>query len=132
LIKPDKKPPAAPGGQTSRKAAGKQGEDRAAAWLEAQGMAVIARNVRSRTGEIDLVALEGETIIFIEVKTWSVYTVDSLDWGINARKQQRIIETAKYFLSSNRKYSSMAVRFDVIFIKQGEVTHFPSAFMENL
>jgi putative endonuclease len=101
-------------------------------YLEAQGMAVIARNVRSRVGEVDLVALEGETIVFVEVKAWSVYTIESLDWGINAKKQKRIIETAKYFLAIHRKYRSMAVRFDVIFINDHELTHFPSAFMENV
>ncbi|MDR1908575.1 MAG: YraN family protein [Spirochaetaceae bacterium] len=116
----------------SRSVRGREGEERAAAYLEAQGMTVIARNVRTRRGEVDLVALEGEVIVFAEVKTWSVYAAESLDRGIDARKQRRIIETAKYFLSINRKYSCMTVRFDVIFITGGEIIHYPSAFTENL
>jgi putative endonuclease len=109
---------------------GRKGEARAAAFLEDAGMRIIARNVRSRVGEIDLIALDGETIVFIEVKTWSVYPFEELYYGIDEKKQRRIIETAKYFLFSHRKYSGMAVRFDVIFIGPERITHLVSAFME--
>lgn len=111
---------------------GREGEDRAALFLEAKGMEVIARNVRGRTGEIDLVALDGDTIAFVEVKTWSAYGFDALDLGVNEKKQRRIIETAKYFLSVHRKYSNMAVRFDIVFISPDEITHLASAFMEHV
>jgi putative endonuclease len=119
--------------------AGRDGESQAAAYLEASGLKIIARNVRSQIGEVDLVALDGEIIVFIEVKTWSVYTFDSLSHGMNSKKQRRIIETAKYFLSVHREYNSMAVRFDVIFISpvtgapmaaSEKFTHLKAAFME--
>ena len=110
--------------------AGREGEDRAAAYLEQKGMEIIARNVRSPAGEVDLVALDGDTSVFVEVKTWSVYTMDNLAYGIDLKKQRRIIETAKYFLAVHRKYSSMAVRFDVVFISPDSITHLASAFME--
>ena len=116
----------------SRKTAGKAGEDRASAWLTERGLAVIARNYRSPAGEVDIVALDGETVVFIEVKAWSTFAIDNLERGLDARKQRRIIETAKYFLSEHRKYNNRTVRFDVIFISRNEVTHFPSAFMENV
>jgi putative endonuclease len=122
----------------NRSGAGREGESRAAAYLEASGLRIIARNVRSRIGEVDLIALDGETIVFIEVKTWSTYTFDSLSYGMNSKKQRRIIETAKYFLSVHREYNSMAVRFDVVFISpaakaaSGELTHLKAAFMECL
>ncbi|MDR0630279.1 MAG: YraN family protein [Treponema sp.] len=109
---------------------GREGEGRAAAFLEAAGMRIIARNVRSRVGEIDVVALDGETIVFIEVKSWSVYPIEALHYGIDEKKQRRIIETAKYFLFSHREYRDMAVRFDVIFIGPEHITHLTSAFME--
>jgi putative endonuclease len=47
---------------------GKKGEDRAAQALETAGMSIIARNFRSPKGEIDIIALDGETLVFIEVK----------------------------------------------------------------
>jgi putative endonuclease len=83
----------------NRSGSGREGEKRAAETLEKAGMVIIARNVHSRKGEVDLVALDGETIVFIEVKTWSAYGFDELAYGINEKKQRRIIETAKYFLS---------------------------------
>jgi putative endonuclease len=109
---------------------GREGENRAAAALEAKGMSIIARNVRSPAGEIDLIALEGETVVFVEVKTWSAYGIEELARGIGPKKRRRIIETAKYFLSAHREYNGMALRFDVVFIAQETITHLVSAFME--
>jgi putative endonuclease len=116
----------------SKTGAGRDGEARAAAYLEQQGLRIIARNVRSPAGEVDLVAQDGETIVFVEVKAWSAYTIDNLAYGIDLKKQRRIIETAKYFLSVNRKYNGMAVRFDVVFISPDSITHLASAFMESI
>jgi len=116
----------------SASARGKKGEEQAAASLKASGMEIIARNYRSKFGEVDIVALFGETIIFIEVKSWSYFGVEDLQYGINARKQQKIIKTAKYFLFENREYSNMSVRFDVIYVKNNHVTHLASAFMESV
>ncbi|CAG0930904.1 partial hypothetical protein, partial [Planctomycetaceae bacterium] len=50
-------------------AIGKQGEDEAAAFLEGKGYAVLERNYRCRYGEIDIVARDGRTVVFVEVKT---------------------------------------------------------------
>ncbi|MDR2109730.1 MAG: YraN family protein [Spirochaetaceae bacterium] len=110
--------------------AGKRGEDRAAALLEAAGLSVITRNFRSRQGEIDIIAREGETIVFTEVKSWSRYGIEELRYSINLKKQRRIIETAKYFLAVHREYNGMAVRFDVVFVGKEGATHLVSAFTE--
>jgi putative endonuclease len=111
---------------------GRKGEERAAAALEAKGLKIIAKNVRCRRGEVDIVVLDGETIVFVEVKAWSAYGLEDLQYGLDSKKQRRIIETAKYFLSKNRKYSNMAIRFDVIFIKENTITHLASAFTERV
>jgi putative endonuclease len=112
--------------------AGREGEERASGVLADAGMRIIARNVRSRTGEIDIVALDGDTIVFVEVKTWTAYSFEDLRFGIDRKKQRRIIETAKYFLSVHREYNGMAVRFDVVFIGPESITHLASAFMERV
>jgi putative endonuclease len=109
---------------------GKEGEEQAAAALEAAGMEIIARNIRCKRGEIDIVAKDGETIVFVEVKSWSAYGLEDLQYGIDPRKQRKIIKTAKFFLSENRKYSNMAIRFDVVFVNKSSVTHLASAFTE--
>ncbi|MDR1575214.1 MAG: YraN family protein [Treponema sp.] len=111
---------------------GRKGEERAALTLEAAGLGIIARNVRSPRGEVDIVAMDGETLVFVEVKAWSAYGIENLRYGLNSGKQRRIIETAKYFLSSHRKYNGKAVRFDVVFIGKEAVTHLASAFMERV
>jgi len=111
---------------------GKKGEEQAAEALEAAGMSIIAKNVRSRHGEIDIIALDGQTIVFIEVKAWSAYGIEELQYSLDQKKQRRIIETAKYFLLAHREYSRMSVRFDVVFIKENSVSHLASAFTENV
>jgi putative endonuclease len=111
---------------------GRKGEEQAAAALEASGMEIIARNFRSKYGEVDIVALSGETVVFIEVKAWSAYGIENLQYGLDLRKQRKIIKTAKYFLCENREYSRMAIRFDVVFIKNNSITHLASAFTERV
>ena len=111
---------------------GRSGEDTASAFLEKAGMLIIERNFRHRGGEVDIIALDGETLVFVEVKSWSYYGIDSLEYGVDEKKQRRIIETAKYFLSVNRKYRYMAVRFDVVFITPRGITHLASAFTERV
>ena len=111
---------------------GRRGEEEAALFLEKKGMQILDRNFRHRGGEIDIIAIEGDTLVFTEVKTWSVLGIDALEYGLDEKKQRRIIETAKYFLSVNRKYRYMAVRFDVIFITPHGITHLASAFMERV
>lgn len=123
-----RKPPIAP----AQRGIGREGEDRATQVLEQAGMAIIARNFHSPRGEVDIVALDGDTIVFVEVKTWSVYGIEDLQYSINRRKQHRIIETAKYFLSDNRQYNRKAVRFDVLFVGKDAVTHLAGAFMESV
>jgi putative endonuclease len=91
---------------------------------------------------VDLIARDGETLVFIEVKTWSSRGLADLEYGIGQEKQRRIIETAKYFLAVHREYNEMAIRFDVVFIGKAPpssvavplvnpaICHLASAFME--
>jgi len=114
------------------KSKGKKGEEQAAAAIESAGMEIIAKNYRSKTGEIDIIALDKDTIVFIEVKTWSAFGMEDLGYGIDIKKQQKIIKTAKFFLLENRKYSNMSIRFDVVFISKNSINHLASAFTERV
>ena len=111
---------------------GRAGEVAAASFLEEKGMQILEMNFRSPRGEVDIVALDGETIVFTEVKTWATYGIDALEQSLDTKKQRKIIETSKYFLSVNRKYRYMAIRFDVVFISPGGITHLASAFTERV
>jgi putative endonuclease len=128
---PKKSPKNTPKNSAARKQ-GQEGEDRAAAALEAAGMSIVARNVRSPQGEVDIVALDGETLVFVEVKTWSAYGFEDLSYSINLKKQRRIIETANYFLSEHREFNGKAIRFDVVFAGKEAIIHLASAFTERV
>jgi putative endonuclease len=111
---------------------GREGEKLAAGVLEKAGFRIVAQNFRSLRGEVDIIALDEAVVVFIEVKAWSFYGIQDLQYGIDQKKQRRIIETAKYFLSTHREYNDMAVRFDVIFVDSGtgSIKHLASAFTE--
>jgi putative endonuclease len=111
---------------------GKKGEEQTVSALKAAGMQIIVQNYRCKEGEIDIIALDGETIVFIEVKAWSCYGMEDLQYGIDIKKQKKIIKTANHFLSENRQYNMMSNRFDVVFVKNNSVTHLESAFMERV
>ena len=111
---------------------GRDGEAQAASFLEGKGMRILEKNFRSPRGEVDIIAQDGETIVFVEAKAWSTYEIDALEQSLDHKKQRKIIETSKYFLSLNRKYIYMAIRFDVVFISPRGITHLASAFTERV
>ena len=111
---------------------GQTGEEAAALHLEKKGMRILERNFRSRTGEIDIIAVDREMLVFAEVKAWSSYGIDALEQALDAKKQRKIIETSKYFLSLHREYRYMVIRYDVIFISPEGITHLASAFVERV
>jgi putative endonuclease len=103
---------------------GRAGEQYAAKALENAGMRLLASNFRSPVGEVDLIAQNGDTLVFVEVKTWAKRGIADLEYGVGHEKQRRIIETANYFISVHREYNEMSIRFDVVFV---EKTPLPSA-----
>jgi len=109
---------------------GQDGEAAAAHHLEKKGIRILEKNFRSRKGEIDIIAMDAQTLVFAEVKAWSKYGMDALEYAIDQKKQHKIIETSKYFLSLHRKYRYMPIRFDVIFVSPEGITHLASAFSE--
>jgi putative endonuclease len=111
---------------------GKAGEDTAVRLLQEAGFRIIERNYRSEAGEVDVIAEDHGTLVFVEVKSWSAYGMESLEYALNIKKQKKIVQTAKFFLESHREYSSNQVRFDVVFIGPGIVRHLVSAFMESV
>ena len=112
---------------------GPEGEALAALGLQRKGMRLVGRNIRSTSGEIDLALLDGGVLVFVEVKNWPVLGLENLAYGVNEKKQRRIIETAKYFLAVHREYNDRSIRFDVVFLRPGEpMVHLVSAFTESL
>lgn len=118
-----------------RKQTGNCGEDRAAEYLLNKGYELVRRNFRTNQGEIDIIVKNGECVVFVEVKTLPKGNFELLSHVLDARKQKRIVETAKRFLAINRQYSNSYIRFDVIVIDMPglpQVYHIENAFAELL
>ena len=119
-------------GRVSSVRKGRLGEDRAAAYLEAEGFDVVGRNVRWRGGEVDVVARKGDLVVFCEVKRWETYDEEAMEYAVDGRKRHRIITTARAFLADHCEYDGFHVRFDVIFVgRRAYVRHIPGAFTES-
>lgn len=117
----------------NRRKTGLRGEKEASLFLINDGFAIIKRNFRTRNGEIDIIAKQDNTLIFIEVKTSNVYSEDSLEYSVNYWKRNKIIQTSKYFLVKNPEYNECTIRYDIIFISQpdGKIMHIKNAFNEG-
>jgi putative endonuclease len=98
-----------------RQALGKRGEDLAAAELERRGYAILARRYRTRHGEIDIVARDGGTIVFVEVKVKESAEFGTAAEAVTVRKQRRIVSMAVDYLARHR-LAGHPCRFDVVAI----------------
>ena len=92
------------------------GEDTAARYLAARGMEILERNARFRQGEMDIVALDGSTVVFVEVKTRRTSTYGAPQDAVHHRKQARLRLVASAWLAS-RGWREAPCRFDVVAIR---------------
>jgi putative endonuclease len=99
--------------QPHARARGRVGEDEAVRWLEGQGYRVVERNVTNHGGEIDLVARQGETLCFVEIKARAGTAYGPAIAAVDARKQRRISRAAALYLAVHGLHSSPC-RFDVL------------------
>lgn len=111
---------------------GDRGERAAAKYLRSQGYRILARQSRSRIGEIDLIALDGDTIVFVEVKTRSSRAAGHPAEAVTAAKQRQLTRTALAWLKRKRLLDARC-RFDVIAITWQEkqpplIEHYRNAF----
>ncbi|MCG6537449.1 MAG: YraN family protein [Syntrophales bacterium LBB04] len=111
---------------------GKQGEEETARYLAAQGFKIVARNYRKMYGEIDLIATNKDTLIFVEVKMRQTEYFD-LSNVITPSKQRKIIAVAKDFLARyEREHYGKVYQFDVALLTQEngqlKLTYIPNAF----
>lgn len=93
---------------------GELGEALAAAFLQRQGLAITARNYRCRFGEIDLIAREGETLVFVEVRSRAGDSHGGAAASITAAKQARLLKAARHYLATLS--SEPPCRFDAVLL----------------
>ena len=96
--------------------AGRRGEDLALRHLESQGLELLERNYRCRAGEIDLVMLEGRTLVLVEVRSRTSATHGSAAATVGSRKQRRFTLAARHLMLTRPQYRRLAARFDVVAI----------------
>ena len=102
----------------TRQALGKNGEDLACAELRRLGYAILARRYRTRVGELDIVARDGETLVFVEVKARRSDEFGAPEEAVTWRKRRKLQAMATDFLSRGR-LSAVPCRFDVVAITLG-------------
>lgn len=117
---------------------GRRAEDIVARWLSEKAWRILARNARTRFGELDIVALDGGTLVFLEVKAGREGAAAGPErpiLSVGPRKQLRIRRLATAWMAEHREGPRYAeIRFDVVgvsFDRDGsltEVEHIPNAF----
>lgn len=105
------------------KALGREGERLAALFLERQGLVIVERNFRTRSGEIDLIARDKKELVFVEVKSRSGTDFGSALEAVGPRKCQQIVRVAKEYLLKHDGFDQ-PIRFDVIGILLGDRAQF--------
>jgi putative endonuclease len=100
----------------SRYSLGKQGESAAAEYLSSSGIKILDRNFRCPLGEIDLIARDGKTIVFVEVRARQADGICSPEESITIYKRRRLTRAALWYLKQRGLLDSNA-RFDVVAIR---------------
>lgn len=120
----------------ARQNLGKSGENLAALELESRGYAIIERRYRTAHGEIDIIARDGETMVFVEVRRKSSEEFGTAAESVTPAKQRRVIRMALIYLTLHGLYDRCPVRFDVVGIDDlpdgtTRVTHYAAAFDDS-
>jgi putative endonuclease len=93
---------------------GEAAEALAATFIEGRGLRIIARNYRCRHGELDLIARDGETLVFIEVRRRSGNAFGGAAASIDAAKREKLLKAARHYLAGLP--TAPACRFDAVLL----------------
>ena len=115
----------------NRSKTGQKGEDEAVRFLSAKGYEILDRNFHKREGEIDIIAMDGETLVFVEVKAGRQLSFGDPETWVDLKKQQKISLAAELYLQDHDVHD-VDCRFDVvavIFYNTGQhIKHIENAF----
>jgi putative endonuclease len=111
----------------SRQRLGMLGEESAARFLAGQGMRILERGFRSPFGELDLVAQDGDSIVFVEVKARKSSRFGHPQEAVTWTKRSHMIKAALAYLKA-RRVTDRPIRFDVVAIEAGKLDHIRDAF----
>jgi len=117
-----------------RKRLGRWGEKQGENFLKSKGLKTLARNFSCKTGEIDLIMVDGDgSIVFVEVRTKADESFSPPEESITQPKRARLMRAARYFLAAH-KIEDRPLRFDVVTVVLGQVgrpqiRHYQNAFV---
>ncbi len=118
--------------RTPAQARGAAAEALAAAHLAARGLRIVARNVRCRGGEVDLICLDRSHVVFVEVRLRTSARFGGAAESITAAKRRRVLIAAQWWLGgAGRRFASAACRFDAVLLDAldpDRITWLPGAF----
>lgn len=112
----------------NRRTVGTRYEEKAAAYLERRGYRILEHSYRSRAGEIDLIARDGEYLVFVEVKYRADNSCGSPLEAVDYRKQRKIIQVARFYLLTHGYGTETSCRFDVVAVCGKELVLVQNAF----
>ncbi len=104
---------------------GQSGEEAALSYLKNKGFRIVRRNFRCHLGELDIIALDGPCLVFVEVRTVAGDTFGTALERVNRKKRLKIKQVAMYFINSAGA-GDMPLRFDVMAVTAGpggKITH---------
>nr|WP_154983894.1 YraN family protein [Paenibacillus xylanexedens] len=123
-----------PSGKLTRQQKGKIGEEEACRWLVKQGYSILQRNWRCRSGEVDIIAVREDLLIFVEVRSRSSNSgFGTPQESVDQRKMQQVRSTAGVYIQMSGEHTRQ-IRFDVIavimnhFGKIMSINHLENAF----
>ena len=102
---------------SERLSLGAFGERVAAAHLEARGYRILHRNFRAPEAEIDIVALDGDVLVFVEVRTRRGGAAGMAALSVDARKQRQLVRAAATYVDAHGEYADAPLRIDVITVE---------------
>jgi putative endonuclease len=114
--------------QQNKRKTGEVYEQRAVSYLKKCGYRILKQNFRCHFGEIDIIAKEGDTLVFLEVKYRSGHGSGTPQEAVNYNKQRRISKVAAFYLTAYSKTLDQSIRFDVVAISGTEITLIKNAF----
>ncbi len=113
----------------NRRQIGRMGEEKAADYLAKRGYQILERNYRCRLGEIDLIAKDGRYLVFIEVKYRTNGGCGDPAEAVDFKKQNKIYQTARYYLYRHGYSENQPCRFDVAAVYgNGSIRYVTHAF----
>jgi len=117
------------GKERTRIEEGEYAERRAVKYLKRRGYEILMRNFRVRGGEIDIVALKGKHLVFVEVRARAEGGMVDAAESVTPKKRRRVVRAAKAYLARHPKaLESFTIRFDVITFDGRKVEHHKNCF----